>query len=158
MPVGCSTLRRVKVMECCKTSALISGRCAIASNEGAAKVRTGATRWSTATWWQCEQATVAKSCPLRAVCAEFTIWPQAGPAIVRVESAASAVKALTLAPSFARNGRVIVSPRGSILRKINARGLPRFSYLKHDNCRFSVPFCERFDVCHARPPLKSRRS
>ena len=59
--------------EMLKTSALISDRCAIESNEGAGEVKTGAARWSIATWWQFEQATVAKSCPLRAVSAQFTI-------------------------------------------------------------------------------------
>ena len=41
--------------------------------EGAGEVKAGAARWSIATWWQFEQATVAKSCPLRAVSAQFTI-------------------------------------------------------------------------------------
>jgi hypothetical protein len=116
-------------MKCSKTPALMSGRCAIESNEEAGEVRIGAARWSTVTWWQFEQATVAKSRPLRAVSAEFTICAQAGPAIAKMESVASNAKAHSIARAFVWNGWIIVSPWVRSLRKINAHGRSRISYL-----------------------------
>jgi hypothetical protein len=143
-------------MKCSKTPALMSGRCAIESNEEAGEVRIGAARWSTVTWWQFEQATVAKSRPLRAVSAEFTICPQAGPAIAKMESVASNAKAHSIARAFVWNGWIIVSPWVRSLRKINAHGRSRISYLKHDNCRFSVPHYERLRVGRATTRFRFR--
>jgi hypothetical protein len=90
-------------------------------NEAPGGARSGAPCWSIATWWQFEQATVAKSWPLRAVSDELTIWAEAGRAIKTIESAASAATAPVVARPLGWDEWVMVGPWARSLRKSGSR-------------------------------------